>query len=49
MPLVKAIVEFGINALQGEILRKVLIRATKAAGITCSRAGANPPTKAEIH
>ena len=46
--IVEAIVEKGINALQGEVLRQVLVRATKAAGITCSRAGANPPTKTEI-
>lgn len=46
--IVEAIVDLGINALHGETLRQVLVRATKAAGITCSRAGANPPTKAEI-
>ena len=47
--IVEAIVEKGINALVGDTLRQVLVRATKAAGVTCSRAGANPPTKAEIH
>jgi fructokinase len=46
--IVEAIVEKGVDALQGEVLRQVLVRATKAAGITCSRAGANPPTRSEI-
>jgi fructokinase len=46
--IVEAIVEKGVDALQGEILRQVLVRATKAAGITCSRAGANPPMRSEI-
>jgi sugar/nucleoside kinase (ribokinase family) len=31
-----------------ENLEKVLERAAKAAAITCSRAGAQPPTKVEI-
>ena len=46
--VVEAIVERGLDALHGEILREVLTRAAKAASITCSRAGANPPTRAEI-
>ena len=46
--VVEAIVERGLAAIDGEVLREVLVRATKAAAITCSRAGANPPTKAEI-
>jgi len=46
--VVEAIVERGLNALDGDVLREVLVRATKAAAITCSRAGANPPTKKEI-
>jgi fructokinase len=45
---VEAIVERGLSVITGEVLREVLVRATKAAAITCSRAGANPPTKAEI-
>ena len=46
--VVEAIVEQGLANLHGEALAAVLTRAAKAAGITCSRAGANPPTKAEI-
>lgn len=46
--VVEAIVERGLSALHGEVLREVLTRAAKAASITCSRAGANPPTRAEI-
>ena len=46
--VVEAIVELGLTALHGEVLREVLNRAAKAASITCSRAGANPPTRAEI-
>ena len=46
--VVEAIVEQGLASLHGDVLRDVLTRAAKAAAITCSRAGANPPTKAEI-
>ena len=46
--VVEAIVERGLAALRGEVLREVLTRAAKAASITCSRAGANPPSRAEI-
>jgi len=46
--VVEAIVERGLASLHGEVLREVLTRAAKAASITCSRAGANPPTRAEI-
>ena len=46
--VVEAIVEHGLKALSGDLLSHVLVRATKAAAVTCSRAGANPPTKAEI-
>ena len=46
--VVEAIVERGLAALTGDVLRQVLIRATKAAAITCSRTGANPPSLAEI-
>jgi len=46
--VVEAIVERGLVALHGEVLREALTRAAKAASITCSRAGANPPSRAEI-
>ena len=37
-----------VEALKGEVLRGVLEKATRAAGITCSRAGANPPWREEL-
>lgn len=40
--------EGAIAALSDEALQTILFRACVAAGITCSRAGANPPTKAEV-
>lgn len=46
--VVEAIVERGLSTLHGDVLREVLTRAAKAASITCSRAGANPPSRAEI-
>lgn len=47
--LVEGIVRFGLSGLNNSIvLREVLERAAVAAGITCSRAGANPPWKSEL-
>ena len=46
--VVEGIVNFGVEALKGEVLRGVLEKATRAAGITCSRAGANPPWREEL-
>ncbi len=46
--LVEAIVNNGLNKLTGEVLKTMLYRATKAAAITVSRTGANPPSKDEI-
>jgi fructokinase len=46
--LVEAIVKDGLNALSGVILEMMLKRAAKAAAITVSRSGANPPTLKEI-
>jgi fructokinase len=38
----------GLPKLKSEALQALLNRATAAAAITCNRAGANPPTKAEL-
>ncbi|HVZ01187.1 MAG TPA: carbohydrate kinase [Dongiaceae bacterium] len=38
----------GLAKLDLEAVRTLLNRATAAAAITCNRAGANPPTKAEL-
>jgi fructokinase len=46
--IVEGVLEYGLAGLSGENLFKVLSRAAKAAAITCSRAGANPPWKSEL-
>ena len=46
--LVEAIVKYGLDNLVGITLEKALHRAARAAAITCSRAGANPPTFQEL-
>lgn len=44
----EAIVKKGLESLTGEVLKMTLNRAAKAAAITVSRTGANPPSKEEI-
>ena len=46
--LVEAIINNGLDKLNGEVLKRMLNRAMKAAAITVSRTGANPPSKEEI-
>ena len=46
--IVEAMVEKGILALTSDVLRDTLQRAAIAAGITCSRKGAQPPYKHEL-
>lgn len=46
--IVEAMCEHGVVNLHGETLRAVLDCAAVAAAITCSRAGAQPPTKSEL-
>lgn len=46
--IVDAILEHGIFNLRGDLLRDALNCAALAAAITCSHAGAQPPTKREI-
>ena len=46
--IVEAMLEKGILALTGDVLKATLHRAAVAAGITCSRKGAQPPYKHEL-
>jgi fructokinase len=46
--VVEAMIEKGILNLTGDTLKAVLNRAAVAAGITCSRKGAQPPYKHEL-
>jgi fructokinase len=46
--LVEAIVKDGLDSLTGSKLETMLKRAAKAAAITVSRVGANPPTSEEL-
>jgi len=46
--LVEAIVKGGLDSLTGQRLETMLKRAAKAAAITVSRVGANPPTFQEL-
>jgi fructokinase len=46
--IVEAMIEKGILALTSDVLKATLHRAAVAAGITCSRKGAQPPYKHEL-
>jgi fructokinase len=46
--IVEGLLKHGLGGLKADLLKKVLERAATAAGITCSRAGANPPWKEEL-
>jgi len=46
--VVEAMAEKGLENLHGEVLKAILHRAAVAAGITCSRKGAQPPYKQEL-
>ncbi len=46
--IVEGVITHSVAGLQGHILNEVLHKAAIAAGITCSRAGAQPPYKHEL-
>ena len=46
--ILDSIIEHGIPNLRGRVLDEVLDCAARAAAITCSRAGAKPPSKSEL-
>jgi fructokinase len=46
--IVEGVIAHSVAGLQGRVLNEVLHKAAIAAGITCSRAGAQPPYKHEL-
>ncbi len=46
--VVEGIIKHSVHGLQGHVLNEVLHKAAVAAGITCSRAGAQPPRTHEL-
>ena len=46
--IVEGVIAHSVAGLQGRVLNEVLHKAAVAAGITCSRAGAEPPYKHEL-
>ena len=46
--VVEGVIAHSVAGLQGHVLNEVLHKASVAAGITCSRAGAQPPYKHEL-
>jgi len=46
--VVESVIAHSVAGLQGHVLNEVLHKAAIAAGITCSRAGAEPPYKREL-
>ena len=46
--IVEGIMKHSVQGLTGQVLNEVLHKAAVAAGITCSRAGAQPPRKHEL-
>ena len=46
--VVEGVIAHSVAGLQGRVLNEVLHKASVAAGITCSRAGAAPPYKHEL-
>ena len=46
--VVEGVIAHSVAGLQGYVLNEVLHKAAIAAGITCSRAGAEPPYKHEL-
>ena len=47
--VVEAMIEKGLMELRGEVLEAALARAARAAAITVSRKGAEPPYKHELN